>query len=73
MQSESQSQKSRTDIAFPWEHVPLGGGFFVPTLNPQRTIEKAHRAAMTARVFHFKSIPCIINGKLGVYFQRLRR
>jgi len=72
MQSESQCQKSKTEFPFPWEHVPPGGGFFVPTLNPQRTIEKAHRAAIDARVFRFTATVCIIQQKLGVYFQRWR-
>jgi hypothetical protein len=70
MQSESQCQKLK--IEFPWEQVPLGGGFFVPTLNPERTIEQAYRSATERHIFHIKPFVCIVNGQLGVYFQRQR-
>ena len=72
MQSKSQCQKSKTDFAFPWEHIPPGGGFFIPTLNPQRTIEKAARAAIKTRAFNTRHVVCIVNGQFGVYFRRLK-
>jgi hypothetical protein len=51
----------------------MGGGFFVPTLNPQQTVEEVFRSATEQHVFYVKHTVCIINGMLGVYFQRQRQ
>ena len=49
----------KTKIKYPWDKVEIGGGFFIPTLNPDVTIRKATAAAMRQDVR--------ISFRVGVY------
>jgi hypothetical protein len=55
---------------YPWETTPPKGSFFVPSLKLGETREKGLKAAV---YHHIRGIAefAIVNGKLGVLFQRL--
>ena len=56
---------------FPWLEVPPQGGFFVPTLNLDVVKVNGLKAALYHRV-QAKAEIGRKNGKLGVWFTRLR-
>ncbi len=57
-------------IAFPWEKLEPGQGFFVPCLDTTRMLEAGLRAATGLR-FKVTATPGIRGGRLGVWFSRL--
>lgn len=58
-------------VHFPWLSTPVKGGFFVPTLALAETRELGLRAAVYHKV-RAKAEFCTVNGKLGVWFTRVR-
>jgi len=58
-------------ILFPWTDLRPTEGFFVPTLDPEKTKELGLRAAVPHRI-RAAATPCIKDGLLGVWFCRLR-
>lgn len=57
-------------IKYPWLQLERGQGFFVPSLDTEKTREEGLRAAVTARRFDAKAHIGVINGQLGVLFVR---
>lgn len=55
---------------YPWDKVPVGGSFFVPTLAPFKTKEAGLKAALHHRVLA-KATFGLKDGKHGVLFTRL--
>lgn len=58
-------------MRFPWEKTKVGVGFFVPTLNVEKTRKQGLQAAYTLR---FRDTPHaeigVYKGRLGVMFYR---
>jgi len=63
--------KRKIKVHFPWLKVPPQGGFFVPTLNP----EEVRVLGLKAALYHQVPAKAQVgrkNGKLGVWFTRVR-
>jgi hypothetical protein len=58
-------------VHYPWNETPIGGGFFVPTLTPDKTKTDGLRAAIYNNC-RGVALTGIKNGMLGVYFKRKR-
>lgn len=58
-------------IHYPWQETPKGGGFFVPTLDVERTLEHAAFSALHFRR-GFKSTVGVKGGMYGVLIVRTR-
>lgn len=54
-------------ISYPWANLKPGEGFFVPAIDTAAAREKVLRAAVGQRI-RLKTLPCIKDGKLGVWF-----
>lgn len=54
-------------IKYPWATLKPGEGFFVPAINTAAAREMGLRAAVGQRI-RLKALPCIKDGKLGVWF-----
>jgi hypothetical protein len=55
-------------IRYPWSQLSRGQGFFVPSLDPEKTKEEGLRAAVYVRRFDAKARVGVLNGRLGVLF-----
>jgi hypothetical protein len=56
-------------IRYPWKKTSVGSGFFVPTLDPEKTIEEGLRAAVRYRIRPIATYG-IKDGLIGVWFFR---
>jgi hypothetical protein len=54
-------------IKYPWDALPRYGGFFVPTLELEKTREEGLKEGIRVRRWG-KAEPAIKDGKLGVLF-----
>jgi len=59
-------------ITYPWADVPVGGGFFVPTLKAEEVRREGLVAAIHAGV-PAKAETGIYNNQYGVMFRRVGR
>jgi hypothetical protein len=57
-------------ITYPWSKVEKGQGFFVPCLDTAAIKREGLNKALTLRLFDAKAEPCIIEGRVGVWFYR---
>ncbi len=57
-------------VRYPWSRLERGQGFFVPSLDTEKTREEGLRAAVSARRFDAKAYVGVVNGRLGVLFVR---
>ena len=57
-------------VHYPWNKTPVGGGFFVPTLNLEQTREDGLRAAVFYKM-KGKSVFIVKDTRLGVWFTRV--
>lgn len=57
-------------IRYPWSKVEKGQGFFVPCLDTEAVRREGLNHALKFRVFNAKAQPCIIEGRVGVWFYR---
>ena len=57
-------------IQFPWSKTERGQGFFVPCLDTEAVRREGLNHALKFRVFNAKAQPCIIEGRVGVWFYR---
>lgn len=60
----------KVKVHYPWEILPPKGTFFVPSLNLKETREAGLKAAVYHKV-RAKAQFVIVQGKIGVLFQRL--
>lgn len=58
-------------IRFPWTETPVGGGFFIPTLTPDRLEREAKEAAARLKI-RGRCYEGIFEGKYGLICERLR-
>ena len=56
-------------IRYPWKKTSVERGFFVPTLNPEKTIEEGLRASVRYRIRPIATYG-IKDGLIGVWFFR---
>lgn len=56
-------------MKYPWDTMPKGSGFFVPSLDPYRTMREGVTDALRHRG-RFKAQVVVLSGMLGVLFVR---
>lgn len=61
------TSSKRLKYNFPWQDLPPYGGFFIPTLNPEKVRTMGLKEGVRLRIVG-KGTPCIYNGQLGVLF-----
>lgn len=57
-------------VHYPWQKTPVGGGFFVPSLNLELVRENGLRAAVHHKI-KAKAQYGIVGGRIGVLFTRV--
>ena len=57
-------------IRYPWSKVEKGQGFFVPCLDTEAIKREGLNKALSLRLFDARATPCIIEGRVGVWFYR---
>lgn len=65
------SSRQVPKIHYPWADTPKGGGFFVPTLDTELTIEHGEKSSLHFR-YTIKTVLGVLDGKYGVLFIRRR-
>lgn len=55
-------------IRYPWKGLERGQGFFVPCLDTDAIRREGLNQALKFRVFMAKAVPCIRDGRIGVWF-----
>ena len=57
-------------IRYPWKGLERGQGFFVPCLDTEAIKREGLNKALSLRLFDARATPCIIEGRVGVWFYR---
>jgi len=55
-------------IRYPWKGLEKGQGFFIPCLDTAAIKREGLNKALSLRLFNAKALPCIIEGRVGVWF-----